>query len=264
MAEFPRSDWAARPPKVQEPPLVNVPYGALHHIGGGSPYPSNVVATLQQIQSTEQHGDYVDIAYNWGVDKDGNQWELRGDVHDGATKGYAGVSFSVLAICNASAPNFVATPQLLSGIAACFKQAQARGVLSLGADIEGHHWFDEHVTSSPTVCPGTLEQSIGEIRSLVAAKKASPMFHPPLQVIAALSNTQPGGKGAWGLGPDGGVFSFGAPLPKGVWGVNGQKWFVGTPTGLEAPNADELKRGAWYVVTNENRQRYAFGPNGPC
>lgn len=168
MAEFLRPAWGAKPSKAEEPPLHNEPNGVVHDIGGGDPYPSSVVATLQQIQSSEQHGEYVDIAYNWGVDKDGNLWELRGDVSDGATKGYAGISFSVLAICNASAPNFVPTAALVAGIAACFRNAQSRGVLAKNAHIDSHHWFDAHVTSSPTQCCGVpLIAEIPTIRNLV-------------------------------------------------------------------------------------------------
>lgn len=194
MAEFLRPAWGARPPKATGPALNNEPYGVVHDIGGGDPYPSSVVATLQQIQSSEQHGDYVDIAYNWGVDKDGNQWQLRGDVEDGATKGYAGRSFSVLAICNASAPNFVPTPALVAGIAACFRNAQDRGVLAHGAYIDSHHWFDSHVTRSPTACCGAgLIPEIPQIQRQVAHPKPAaptPVFveEEPLLVP---SNNQP-------------------------------------------------------------------------
>jgi len=198
MAEFLRAAWGAQPPKRVGPKLVNVPNGVVHHIGGGDPYPSNVVATLQQIQSMEQHGAYVDIAYNWGVDKDGNLWELRGDVEDGATLGYAGTSFSVLAICNAVAPNFVATPALIAGIAACFRNAQARGVLAATPTIDGHHAFDAHVTQSPTECPGPpLMAEIPQIRQLVAGVPAPTPVHVevPLTTVATGQTTPDGRDG---------------------------------------------------------------------
>lgn len=178
MAVFLRSAWNAAPPKSVQPGLRLEPYGALHDIGGGDPYPSNVASTLHQIQATEQHGDYVDIAYCWGVDELGNQWELRGDVKDGATLGYSGQSFSVLAICNASAPGFVPTEAMLNGIARCFKDAMGRGVLAPNAYIDSHHWFDSHVTQSPTACCGApLINQIPTIRQLIVGPVTPPV--PP-------------------------------------------------------------------------------------
>lgn len=182
MTDHSRADWNAVPPKRVGPGLVNEPYGAVHHIGGGDPYPSNVAATLHQIQATEQHGDYIDIAYNWGVDHDGDLWELRGDVSDGATLGYAGKSFSVLAICNASAPGFVVSQPMLEGIGRAFREAMGRGVLARNAYIDGHHWFDTHMTNAPTACPGPpLIASIPIIRSYVTGPPA-PVSVPPFPV----------------------------------------------------------------------------------
>lgn len=220
MAEFLRAAWGAQPAKSVGPRLSQVPDGVVHHIGGGDPYPLNVVATLQQIQSMEQHGAYVDIAYNWGVDKDGNLWELRGDVTDGATLGYAGKSFSVLAICNAAAPNFTPTPALIAGIAACFRNAQARGVLAKGAYIDGHHYFDSTVTNSPTSCPSALMGNIPEIRQLVAGSvpapkppvwKVKPMYNPPLGPIAAVWQDAEGRVLA-AVSPFGDVYAWGVPF----------------------------------------------------
>jgi hypothetical protein len=179
MAEFLRAAWGAAPSLQVESALVDVPNGVVHHIGGGDAYPSDVVTTLRMIQAMEQHGGYVDIAYNWGADQNGNIWELRGDVRDGATLGYAGTSFSVLAICNAAAPNFIVQQGLLSGIAAAFRAAQTRGVLARDAYIDSHHWFDAHVTNAPTACCGApLIAKIPTIRSLVTGTPPTPSPAP--------------------------------------------------------------------------------------
>ena len=179
MADHPRRDWNAAPPKRASKPLLNVPYGVVHHIGGGDPYTSNVAATLHQIQATELHGEYVDLSYNIGVDQHGELWAGRGDVADGATLGYSGESYSVLAICNAAAPGFVATDQMLQGIARAFREAMDRGVLSRTAYIDGHHWYDSHVTSSPTACPSALMESIPIIRSYVTGPSSPTAPVPP-------------------------------------------------------------------------------------
>jgi hypothetical protein len=264
MTTHPRSAWGAAPPRASFSPLRGVPYGALHHIGGGSMFPGDIAATLHGIQADLFARGYYDTAYCVGVDHQGDEWTMRGDVRDAATLGYAGISFSILAICNAAAPGFVMPMAMLQGIERAFRNAQARGVLARGAFIEGHHWFDAHVTKYPTSCPSGAEYSIPAIRLGVNAVPdptptpggLMPRFVPPLPVIDGLPAwPRPG---AWVLFSDGGVGSFGAPLPHLPIGVNGQPWFIGTPSRIVAPNAAEVNAGKWYVVLNEREQRYAF------
>lgn len=172
MSDFTRVDWHAAPPKAARPKLVNVPYGIVHHIGGGPMWPTNVADVLRGIQRNEQAGEYTDFSYNWAVDLNGDNWEGRGDVADGATLGYSGRSFSVLVVCNAAVPGFVMPAKVTAGIIRCFQNAAKRGVLAgdavgaleHAAFIEGHHWFDMHVTKYPTACPSAVESSVPAIQ----------------------------------------------------------------------------------------------------
>lgn len=178
MTTHPRSAWNAQPARAVFAPLHDVPYGAAHDIGGGPTWPTNIAATLAGIQADLFARGYFDTAYCYGVDQHGDQWVMRGDVHDAATLGYAGQSFSVLAICNAAAPGFVMPSAMLAGIEQCFRDAQARGVLNRQCFIEGHHWYDMHVTTSPTVCCSAVENSMPQIKAAVA-QPDPPIPTPP-------------------------------------------------------------------------------------
>lgn len=182
-----RAEWGARPPKSQQPALHGVQYVALHHIGGGPRWPFPVESTLRGIQAYEQNNGYVDIAYCEGVSLNGDVWELRGDVKDGATLGYSGASFSILVICNGFPPEgFSVPPQVVEGIVACIRRAQARGVVASNPTvvIEDHRWFDRHITSSPTWCASD------GVRSVVGQIQAAVQLDKPVVAPAATSHPE--------------------------------------------------------------------------
>lgn len=183
MTLYLRQDWGAQPPEKIGPVLREERLGVLHHVGSAVMFPDTVgeaMAWLRGIQAYEMSKEYVDIAYNYGVDPWGNQYVLRGDVADGATKHFSGDSFSVLAICSAHHPNFEAPKAMLNGIAECFKAAQQRNVLAEEAGIIGH--CDVNVTG----CPFDLHDSLTYIRAKMDLAPPAPPAGQPKKGIKAM------------------------------------------------------------------------------
>lgn len=184
MARHSRAEWNALPPKSPQPPLHLVQFVALHHIGAGPGWPTDVAATLRGIQSYEQNHGYVDIAYCAGVDHNGEDWELRGDVKDGATLGYSGSSWSLLVIANGDAAGFTVPQKVVDGIIASIRAAQKRGVVASNPHvfIEGHKWFDAHITPNPTGCPyPKIEDIVGAVQ--VGVQLTSPVQVPQISAV---------------------------------------------------------------------------------
>lgn len=218
-----------------------------------------LMRSLQTAAFAGLHGDhYVDFEYNFAIDPLGRIMEGRGWAVQSGANGTTDTNehkWSVVYLAGPGVPLTAAAKQAFLWLT----QEGARRSAAV-ADVTPH----DHVPNDSTGCPGPELTDFSavlnaQLRTPVAppAPKVTPMFSPPLQLISFLANTQ-GGTGAWGLGPDGGVYGLGAPLPKAPFGVNGQSWFVGKPAAIVAPNATERAAGKWYVVLNDQAARYAF------
>lgn len=96
----PRTDWTTT--KARNDPLswAKVTRVVVHWPGSsGTLAPAKAASLLRGWREyhTKNRG-WRDIAYNEAVDQSGAVWILRGDVVDGATSGWGGRSFSILAI----------------------------------------------------------------------------------------------------------------------------------------------------------------------
>lgn len=77
--------------------------------------------------------------------------------------------------------------------------------------------------------------------------KVTPMWNPPLSVVASLDAPE---RGVWLLAPDGAIYAFAGAQYRG--GANGQPYFEGRRAArLEA-------NGEGYVIVAESGERYAY------
>lgn len=268
MMILPRSTWGALPPKSIT--AMTRPDGwVVHWVGGEhmtiTPTIGQSLATMLALQTAAfagLHGDhYVDFEYNFAIDPLGRILEGRGWLVQSGANGstnYNAHGWSVVYLAGPGVPLTAAARQAFLWLTQ--EGARRSGAVSYVKPHSG-------LPSVSTSCPGPeLTAYCDYLNALlhdpvrpkpVPKPKVTPMFNPPLQIISALANTQRG-PGAWGLTPDGGVCSFGAPLPAAPFGVNGQSWFVGKPAQIVAPNGDERAAGKWYTILNDQAARYAF------
>lgn len=265
-----RASWGAVEPKSRTP--MTSPEGWITHWVGAPNM--NPVPTLAQSQALMRglqsqamkglHGDvYVDFEYNFAVDPLGRIFEGRGWlVQSGAngTIGYNAHAWSVVYLAGPGVPLTAAAKEALLWLTQT--GAKRSGAVSY---VTAHR----AVRGVSSVCPGDelatysvyLNAHLHDatVAPPAAPPKEKPMYDPPLKIKSWYADLTKGG--AWGLLPDGGVACMGAPQPKGIFGVNGQPWFKGTPTNIVAPIPSD-GGGVWYVITNEKSQRYRFNANG--
>ena len=153
-----RAEWTTR--AVPNPaPARNVPFGFLHHEGGGvRGIPADKAAVLRQIEANVLGKGYTAIDYNLMVFNDGDVWEGRGEQHeDGATLHHNADGLSVCAVGNYQTEP--ASDALIRGIGVAFAHAIQTGWLRRDAGIEGHRQVFQ------TACPGTnLFARMGDVR----------------------------------------------------------------------------------------------------
>jgi hypothetical protein len=137
-----------------------VPYGRVHHEGGGNRgVPSDKAAVLRQIESYVMSIGYIAIDYNLMVFQDGDVWEGRGLSHeDAATKDHNTDSVSICAVGNfdrEAAPDVMVT-----AIGQAFREAANQGWMRGDAALYAHR------DTYPTSCPGNnLNAKMGGIRA---------------------------------------------------------------------------------------------------
>ena len=140
-----REYWGAKAPKsVKYMSTAAIRYIVIHYPGEVRT-PTNVVSSLRGWQSYHmQTKGWNDIAYNMAVDMDGHIYTLRGfNVADGATSGYGGRSFSILAILGNTATPSAAMLTSIRNITDIVKEGAASDCIIV-----------PHSKLRTTSCPG--------------------------------------------------------------------------------------------------------------
>lgn len=118
---------------------------------------------------TDGHRDagFVDVAYHWGVDVDGNVYELRDPAIAGETFTDYDPAGWFLVVCEGNFEESAPTPQMLDAVADVFAAgAERHGVAP--ATLLGHR------DVAATACPGDhLQAAIDELVTLVEARLAA-------------------------------------------------------------------------------------------
>lgn len=142
-----RSSWGATP--VSEAPFSNLDKGIIVHWNGGALGDYTKEAVSQIIQATYNYhvftNGWIDIAYNFSIDRFGRIWEGRGENKRNAASGDTYANSNYTAVEMLCGKGDAITPEMLQGL----REFKRRYVANGGVDkILGHR------DVTPTECPG--------------------------------------------------------------------------------------------------------------
>lgn len=184
MALKPRSSWgAARPGRLSNLVPSQVKGAAIHWVGN-DPVHGPTPKVLQGIQRFHQRTrGWADIAYNLGVDQDGNVWELRGVDKRSAANGTNPANAAYVAIIALIGRGQVPSAAMIRGI---------REAVSIVRQRFPH--AREVVTHSQARC-GTTECPGPYMTNLVRAGQLDPVLVPRTPTPATPPTIGPGDRG---------------------------------------------------------------------
>lgn len=261
-----REQWKANPlytPAGDIP--IPTPEVWAHHVGGHEPGAAGMRHLQQMAINGQLSEPYIDIPYSFKIDEDGGVYEARGVAkQSGATKNHNQISHAIV-----FDGNFMVDEPSSAQL-----EAAAR-LLAYGFRLG---WWQKpeftggHRDANPgaTQCPGDhLEAQIANINKRAHALtvavtppvKVKPMHDPPVVPVGGIAAdvTCPSG-GAWGVTPDGHVYTFGgapylgAPYGNSYWGKR-------QAARIQAVNYGNIvKRKYGYRIYATTGETYDFKP----
>lgn len=183
---FTRSEWGAAPPKRDLNPFIPAAVRGvcIHYTGSGSRANiSNMAAYLRSIQVHYFNGgnsgeDYPDIAYNVGVDLDGNLYELRGWTVRGGANGTTASNATYPSIFLVMGDADEVTPEMVEAVREAIRRFRA--IYPDCLEIHGHREF------YGTSCPGPAMAFVqdGSFEPLSAAVESpAPEEEAPMYLV---------------------------------------------------------------------------------
>lgn len=180
---YSRADWGARPAKKAQAAFSPsaVTGVCVHYVGGGSMVGANIPQHLRNTQVFYFNGanskdDYSDIAYNVGVDLDGNVWELRGWTIRGGANGTTGSNASFPSIYLVMGNLDTPSEAMIRGVRAAIERF--RSLFPYCSEIHGHQEFYGTACPGPAmdlVRNGTFEPTVS-VSSPSADQELEPMY----------------------------------------------------------------------------------------
>ena len=161
---LPRAAWGARPPRPGGQPHT-ITRMTVHHSAVALPDNRGIVARLQQHQRYHQDDKgWIDIAYHYAVDRNGNIFALRDTAIAGDTATDYDTTGHFLVLCEGDFDQETVSEAQLNGAALIF--AWATKQFGITTNTLASH---KEVTSV-TSCPGTTLEShmtSGDLRSRI-------------------------------------------------------------------------------------------------
>ncbi|MFE6866000.1 peptidoglycan-binding protein [Kitasatospora sp. NPDC057692] len=180
-----RSEWGARPPRNDHPPVSSNQGVKVHYLG--SPYSAGEHGTcagyMRKLQNSHMDGNgWSDFAYNLAVCEHGYVFEGRGRNAQNAANGNTTLNrghFAVVAFVGDSG-HTSPTAEQVAGLRDAIAYLRANGA---GGEIRGHR--DGYATDCPggplyqLVTSGALEPGAGSPPAPGAEQPAEPTNEPP-------------------------------------------------------------------------------------